>query len=340
MINRVIDLSENPVRLNVRNSLLVIRAQPRASAEVASEGEAAETYRCERRRSEGEQTLPLADIAVLIASHPQVSFTQAVLSGLAAAGGIFIACDSRHMPAAMLLPLATHSLQAERFAVQAGASLPVKKRLWQQVVRSKILAQAGLLEEVSGSDHGLRPLASAVRSGDPANVEARAARAYWGALFSGSGFRRDPDGDGLNAHLNYGYAVLRAVTARALCAAGLHPGLGIHHRNRYDAFPLADDLMEPFRPVVDRVVHRLSAAGAVSATLDTAAKRALLEPLLGRFAAGGESRTLFDWVGRAAFALAAAIESGEKRLDIPLLLPSAGVVEDAETGTLRDAEPD
>lgn len=320
MTDRVIDLSEKPVRLNVRNSLLVVRAPSSREPSPSPESAGAETYPCEQRDS-GEQTLPLADIAVLIASHPQVSFTQAVLSGLAAAGGIFIVCDAKHTPAAMLLPLATHSLQAERFVAQASLSLPVKKRLWQQIVRAKILAQAGLLEEGFGSDHELRSLASRVRSGDPANVEARAARVYWSALFPGTGFRRDFEGGGLNAYLNYGYAVLRAVTARALCAAGLHPGLGIHHHNRYDPFPLADDLMEPFRPLVDRVVRGLHAAGSVHPELNTAAKRAVLEPLLARFTADGESRTLFDWISRTASSLAAATTSGRSKLDVPALQP-------------------
>lgn len=325
MTNRVIDLSEKPVRLNVRNSLLVIRTPTGGAAQPGVEGSETETYRCEQRANPSEQTIPLSDIAVVIASHPQVSLTQAVLSGLAAAGGMFVACDTRHMPAAMLLPLATHSLQAERFAAQAEVVLPVKKRLWQQIVRAKVLAQAGLLEDVCGSDRGLRSLAPSVRSGDPANVEARAARIYWRALFGDEGFRRNPEGDGLNAHLNYGYAVVRAITARALCGAGLHPGLGIHHHNRYDTFPLADDLMEPFRPVVDRVVAKLHSAKPVPQTLDTEAKRALLVPLLGRFVAGGESRTLFDWVGRAASSLAAALGSGEASLDVPVLRPGEAV---------------
>lgn len=327
MINRVLDLSERPVRLNVRNSLLVIRApsneraQPR-SAPCAGTGTGdpePETYPCEHRQTPNEQTVPLSDIAVLVVSHPQISLTHAVLSGLAAAGGIFVACDAKHMPAAMLLPLATHSLQAERFAAQASLPLPNRKRLWQQIVRAKISAQAALLESTTGSDHGLRPLASIVRSGDPANVEARAARIYWPSLFPNSGFRRDPDGEGLNAHLNYGYAVLRAMAARALCAAGLHPALGIHHHNRYDAFPLADDLMEPFRPVVDGAVLGLHRAKPVSPTLDTAAKRALLEPLLSRFASEGESRTLFDWIARMASSLASAVESRENGIQIPTL---------------------
>ncbi|HVB33325.1 MAG TPA: type II CRISPR-associated endonuclease Cas1 [Patescibacteria group bacterium] len=333
MTNRVVDLSERPVRLSVRSSLLVIRdssagmggsATPPVQEEQRWDGKDARTYRWERLHDAGELTIPLADVAVLIASHPQISLTHAVLSGLAAAGGIFVACDQKHMPASMLLPLAAHSLQAERFARQAAAPLPLRKRLWQEIVRAKIRAQARLLVERTGTDDGLCALVSQVRSGDPANVEARAARVYWVKLFGHTGFKRDPEGDGLNGRLNYGYAVLRAITARALCGAGLHPGLGIHHHNRYDAFPLADDLMEPFRPAVDRAVANLHDAGRVrNPGLDTAAKRALLEPLLARFNGNGESRTLFDWIAQTASSLATAVESGDRKLDIPALETSA-----------------
>jgi CRISPR-associated protein Cas1 len=327
MTNRVIDISDSALRLCVRNSQLVIRP-PGASAgpsinEIEPAGSEREAHRCERLGKPSEQTVPLAEIAALIISNPQVSLTHAVLSELAAAGGIFIACDRKHMPAAMLLPLAAHSLQSEKFAAQAAAPLPLKKRLWRQIVKAKIRAQAHLLAEITGSDHGLWSLAARVRSGDPDNVEARAARVYWPNLFGPARFRRDPDEDGANALLNYGYAVLRAITARALCGAGLHPGLGLHHHNRYDAFPLADDVMEPFRPLADRAVVSLMHRGLARPTLDADAKRAILQPLVGRFAGNGESRTLFDWVGRTASSLATAIETGRPELEIPALEPAA-----------------
>ena len=289
------------------------------------DGRATKIHRCEQGPNPNEQTVPLADIAVLIAAHPQISFSHAVLSGLAEAGGMFIACNEKRMPCAMLLPLENHSTQTERFQAQANLPLPNRKRLWQQIVKAKILAQARLLSEISNlkfgipNDWGLEMLAATVRSGDPQNVESHAARIYWKNLFGEDNFRRDPEGEGLNPLLNYGYAVLRAVTARALCAAGLHPSLGIHHHNRYDAFCLADDLMEPFRPIVDRAVAEIKGRREGELELDRETKRALLEALLGRFAWEGESRTLFDWVSRTAQSLAAAIESGDKKLEIPLL---------------------
>ncbi|MGH9455774.1 MAG: type II CRISPR-associated endonuclease Cas1 [Terriglobia bacterium] len=296
MTDRVIDLSDRPAHLSVRNGLLVIRLE-----------------------NDPEVTVPLADVAVVITSHPQISYSHAVLAGLAEAGAMFVACDGKHMPAAMLLPLASHFLQAERFALQSRLAVPTAKRLWQQIVKEKILAQARLLEERTGQDWGLKLIAGRVRSGDSGNLEAHAARVYWKELFGGIDFHRHHEAEDLNRHLNYGYAVLRAIVARALCGAGLHPTFGLHHHNRYDAFCLADDLMEPFRPVVDRVVARLSDALGDGAAFDREAKRALLEPLLGRFDFDGESRTAFDWISRMASSLAAVVDGGDKRLDIPRL---------------------
>ena len=271
MTDRVLDLSERPASLSVRNSLLSIRFG-----------------------QEEPITIPLSDLAVVIVSHPQVSYTHAVLSGLAMAGALFVTCDEKHLPVSMLLPLVTHSLQTERFAAQASLPLPARKRLWQQIARAKILAQARLLKQRTGSDGGLGGFASHVRSGDPANLEARAARVYWQKVFGEIEFRRDREQGGLNACLNYGYAILRAIVARSICGAGLHPSLSVHHHNRYDTFCLADDLMEPFRPVVDRVVAGLRDDRGADMPLDREARRRILEALLARFEWNEESRTLFD----------------------------------------------
>jgi len=294
MSERVIDLAEGPARLNVRNSCLVIA-----------------------RRGEPETTIPLGEVAVLLLAQPQVVLTEAVLAGLAAAGGMLVPCDAKHMPAGMLLPLEAHFTQGERFALQAQASLPVRKRLWQSVVKTKIRAQARVLTELNGHDSGLSELLPRVRSGDPANVEAEASRRYWPALFADPRFRRDRYGDNQNRLLNYGYAVLRAIVARAVCAAGLHPCLGLHHHNRYDAFALADDLMEPFRPMVDRVTAAYCHKYGADALLDKAAKAALIGALMRRLDVGGESRTLFDVAQRTAASLA-AVFAGERRT---LVLP-------------------
>ena len=288
MTDRVLDLAERPASLRVSNSQLSVRFG-----------------------KDEPITIPLSDLAVVIVSHPQVSFTHAVLSGLATAGAIFVTCDEKHLPVSMLLPLVSHSLQTERFAAQAALALPVRKRIWQQIARAKILAQARLLTERTGEDGGLGGLAGKVRSGDPSNLEARAARIYWQKIFGDTEFRRDREKEGLNACLNYGYAVLRAMVARAICGAGLHPSLSVHHHNRYDSFCLADDLMEPFRPVVDRVAARLREEHGAAVPLGRETKRVLLESLIARFEWKDESRTLFDWLGQSANSLAAAIEAGE-----------------------------
>ena len=382
MTDRILDISDRPARLTARGGLLVIDfgkpwgASNRDAAGVNTSGQeshnplsppsakdgshvARDPESGLRARDTQSHTIPFADIAVLVTSHPQISFTQAVLAGLAAAGGMFIVSDEKHLPAAMMLPLSTHSTQTERFARQAAVSMPTRKRAWQQIVQAKLRAQARLLEEVTGKDWGLGLMAGKVRSGDPDNLEAQAARIYWQALFGevgtgvpGEAFRRDPEGAGVNPHLNYGYAVLRAIVARALCASGLHPSLGVHHHNRYDTFCLADDLMEPFRPLVDRVVARLRRSGIPSSDeeaaggggtasplptvipaeagipapaihLDQNSKKAILAGLLVRYTADGESRTLFDWASRSASSLVGLIEEREEKLSFPDLLPDA-----------------
>ncbi len=296
MGDRILDLSERPLRLRVNNSLLVLE-------------------------SDGFTTdpIPLGDLAVVIASHPQISFTQAVLSGLASAGASFVTCDSKHRPVAMLLPLITHSLQAERFAAQAALSLPSKKQLWKQIIHAKIRAQGRLLLELHNDDRGLLSLATKVRSGDPDNLEATAAQSYWKHLFAQQKFRRNDEFDSRNSCLDYGYAILRATVARALCSSGLNPTLGLHHHNRYNPFCLADDLMEPFRPIVDRAVSCLLSSRTDSLELDSAAKQSLLATLLGRFNSNDESRTLFDWLARAAASLANVVLGEAQTLDLPEL---------------------
>jgi CRISPR-associated protein Cas1 len=352
MTDRILDISDRPARLTARGGLLVIdfgkpwEKPGRSNASDSEMGSGSHVPRDPesglRARDTQSHTVPFADIAVLVTSHPQISFTQGVLAGLAATGGLLIVSNEKHLPAAMMLPLSTHSTQTERFARQAAVSLPTRKRAWQQIVQAKLRAQARLLEELTGSEAGLGAMAAKVRSGDPDNLEAQGARLYWQSLFGGEPagvpaepFRRDPEGEGINLYLNYGYAVLRAIVARALCAAGLHPSLGVHHHNRYDTFCLADDLMEPFRPLVDRVVALLrreiaEAAPATEIQLDQSSKRAVLEGLLVRYTGEGESRTLFDWASRAASSLVGLIEEREEQLCFPALAPS-GSQENAGT---------
>jgi CRISP-associated protein Cas1 len=318
MTERVLDFSEQPASLSVRNDLLVIRTLAPACKPPTDDAALKPGATENEPQYPQEQTVPLEDVAVIVASHPRVTFTLAVAAGLARHGGLLVTCDEKRQPAAMMLPLSTHHLQTERYAAQAQLSVPARKRLWQQIVRAKIAAQARLLAERTGKDWGLRMMAGRVRSGDGGNLEAHAARIYWPKLL-GETFRRSPEGDGVNVVLNYGYAVLRATVARAICAAGLHPTFGLHHRNRYDTFCLADDLMEPFRPLVDNVAARLAPGREGPAILDRDIKRALLEPLLARFSDGEQSRTLFDWTARTAFSLATVIDGSASKLEIPEL---------------------
>src|SRR5262249_12316168 len=204
--------------------------------------------------------VPLDDLAAVVANAHGLTYSNNLLVTLASRGVPVVLCGPNHRPAALVWPVDGHHAQAGRMSDQAKASVPLKKRLWQQIVQAKILAQGAALASVGAEAGGFRLLARKVRPGDPDNVEAEAARRYWQLLF-GSDFRRDTGGSGLNGLLNYGYAVLRAATARAVMAAGLHPSLSLMHANRGNALVLVDDLMEPFRPIVDREVHRLKNEG-------------------------------------------------------------------------------
>ncbi len=299
MIDRIIDLADSPAYLRVQNRQLVI----------------------ERDGVEPVST-PLSEAAVIIAAHPQVRCSRPMLAELMQAGGAFIVCDERCLPVGLMLPLVGNALQSQRIAAQAAAPVPLRKRLWQQIVRRKISAQADLLRDLRGDDHGLAQLAPTVRSGDPDNREAVASRRYWPALFDDPNFHRRFDAPDANRLLNYGYAVLRAVMGRAICGAGLHPSLGLHHHHRENAFCLADDLLEPYRPWVDAaVVDHVRAGRGVE--LDRAAKTALLEAVLARYRADGEVRTLFDLCARTAVSLVRVLEKQSDRLDYPIKLTDA-----------------
>jgi CRISPR-associated protein Cas1 len=241
-----------------------------------------------------------------------------VLAGVCAHGGTVVICDDKRLPVGLLLPLVGHSTQTERFAAQAAVGEPVRKQAWKQIVQCKIRAQAAVLRDANGSDEGLSLLADLVKSGDTANHEAQAARRYWPALY-GADFRRVPgQRDPVNSMLNYGYAILRGLTARALAASGLHPCIGVHHHNRYDAFCLADDLMEPFRPTVDRAAAAILDAAAAEPGINRETKRILLSALMeSRYRIDEESRSLFDTLGRVSASLAAVFEGKRKRLMLP-----------------------
>jgi CRISP-associated protein Cas1 len=204
----------------------------------------------------GEQkTIPIEDIGVLILDHQQITITQALIAKLLENNVAFITCDSRHHPTGLMLNLDGNTLQSLKFKAQIDATVPLKKQLWQQTVSTKINNQAAMLETIRIPTKNMRNWAAEVKSGDADNHEAVAAAYYWKNIFPiFPDFKRDREGLPPNNLLNYGYAILRAVVARSIVASGMMPTLGIFHKNQYNAYCLADDIMEPYRPFVDKVV--------------------------------------------------------------------------------------
>jgi CRISPR-associated protein Cas1 len=204
--------------------------------------------------------VPIDDVSALIGNAHGLSYSNNLLVALAERGAPFVLCGPHHRPVGLLWPVEGHHRQAARMDAQVRASQPTRKRLWKHIVQTKIGMQAAVVGMFGGPEPPLRRLAHMVRSGDPGNVEGRAARLYWQLLF-GKTFRRDHDGEGVNGLLNYGYTVLRATVARHVMAAGLHPGIPLHHANVGNSMRLVDDLMEPFRPLVDVGVRKMVDAG-------------------------------------------------------------------------------
>lgn len=227
--------------------------------------------------------IPIEDIGVVVLDNKQVTITQGALGALLDNNVAVITCDEHRMPSGLMLPLAGNTTQTERFRYQIDASLPLKKQLWQQTVQAKIFNQSAVLHTIRMLDCGnMEAWTRLVKSGDADNIEARAAAYYWQNLFGGiDGFRRDREGVPPNNLLNYGYAILRAVVARSLVASGLLPTLGIYHHNRYNAYCLADDIMEPYRPYVDKLVAEIVDSETDISVLTTGIKSRLLSvPIL------------------------------------------------------------
>jgi CRISPR-associated protein Cas1 len=259
--------------------------------------------------------VPLDDIAAVIANAHGLTYSNNALVTLSMRGVPVVLCGANHMPAAIVWPVDAHHVQTGRMNDQIAAELPLKKRLWAQLVRAKIVAQAATLAAVGAPNEGFFLLSRKVRSGDPDNVEAEAARRYW-PLLLGSDFRRDKDGDGVNGLLNYGYAVLRAGVARAVMAAGLHPSFGLMHSNRSNPMVLIDDLMEPFRPSVDREVYRLVRNGARE--VDRDAKAALARVMVLDLPTDLGLSPLMVCAERLVHSLAKSYAGDGDKLDLPL----------------------
>lgn len=199
------------------------------------------------------QTAPLEDLSIIVVDTPETTWTSSLLSECGEYGILIVFCGSKHLPSSVLIPHNGHHLSSYIQRKQLEAKLPTKKRLWQSIITAKISAQSSLLRTFGKNDIQVRALLPKIKSGDATNVEGVAAARYFVSLF-GDDFTRDPDLEGINSRLNYGYAILRACVARSIVLSGLDPGVGIWHHNRFNHFPLADDLMEPLRPLVDSIV--------------------------------------------------------------------------------------
>ena len=217
------------------------------------------------------KTIPIEDIGYVILENQQINITLPLLNALSDNNAAVVVCSDKMMPNAMMLNLDSNSIQGERYRDQVNASEPLKKNLWKQTVEAKIKNQAALLDKLDKDGNILKPYWQNVKSGDADNREGLAAKIYWDALF-GEEFLRSRTGLAPNEMLNYGYTILRAAVARALMGSGLLPALGIYHKNRYNAFPLADDIMEPYRPFVDEIVFDLYANGETELNKDVKAE--------------------------------------------------------------------
>lgn len=269
------------------------------------------------RNTKGEELgqIPLDDIAAVIANAYGLTYTNNLLVALAERGVPFVLCGANHNAAGMLLSLDGHHVQARRFDAQIAAKLPLNKRLWAALVKAKLEQQAATLEATGAPPAPLSALIRKVKSGDPDNIEAQGARRYWGLLM-GTDFRRDQNANDANAQLNYGYTILRSATARAVVAAGLHPSIGLHHSNDSNPMRLVDDLMEPFRPIVDLKVWQLQRVDETQVTPET--KRALAHVLYEDMQTSFGVTPVMVCMQRLATSLAQTYLGERTKLDLPL----------------------
>lgn len=270
-------------------------------------------------KKEGERTIPIEDIGVVVIDHKQITLTSGLLEALLENNCAVITCDQRSLPVGLLLPLCGNSVQSERFRDQIDASLPLKKQLWQQTVKMKIHNQRRTLEYVHGKPFkNIERWENDVKSGDPDNYEARTAVYYWKNLFIDiPNFVRDRDGDAPNCILNYGYAILRAVVARALVSSGMLPTLGIFHHNRYNAYCLADDIMEPYRPYVDRLVLNVMESVDDYSELTKHIKTQLLSIPVLDVTIRGQKRPLMIAVSQTTASLYKCFKGELRKIDYP-----------------------
>ena len=298
----------NPAYLSLRNEQLVIRLPEVEKANLP-----------EAIKQESTRTIPIEDIGVMVLDNKQITITQGVLAALLNNTVAVITCDNKRMPTGMLLPLSGNTLHQERFRNQIEAAVPLRKQLWQQTVKAKIENQAFCLQKnTSKSFAPLHVLARSVRSDDADNNEAQAAAYYWKNIFPNlPNFTRDKEGTPPNNLLNYGYAILRAVIARALVGSGLLPVYGIHHHNRYNAYCLADDIMEPYRPFVDDLVIKTTNKKEIPAELTAELKQEMLMIPILDVLIGGKRSPLMIAAGQTTASLAKCYNGESRNITYP-----------------------
>ncbi len=301
----------NPAYISLRNEQLVIKLP-----EVEKNDSLPELF---KRNSE--KTLPIEDLGVVVLDHKQITITHGLIEKLLDNNIAIITCDSRRMPVGLMLPLCGNTTQCERFTDQLSASEPLKKQLWQQTIKAKITNQAEVLKRFRSCNiKNMMHWVNEVRSGDPDNFEGRAAAYYWSQAFPQvENFTRDRDGIAPNNLLNYGYAILRAIVARALVSSGLLPTLGIHHHNRYNAYCLADDIMEPYRPFVDQIVFDITDKGRIPEELTIEHKAELLRIPDMDVMIGGRMSPLMLAVAQTTASLYQCFDGSTRKIKYPEL---------------------
>ncbi|WP_028298933.1 type II CRISPR-associated endonuclease Cas1 [Olivibacter sitiensis] len=298
MIKRTLMFS-NPAYLNHKNSQLVVSFPD---------------------KEKEDRTVPIEDVGVVVLENQQITISHGCIAALLQNNVAVVSCDSSHMPTGLILPLDGGHTQAERFRYQIEASVPLKKQLWQQTIQQKIYNQAQVLQEVGIPADNLLRWSRSVKSGDPDNYEGRAAAYYWQNIFGAfMEFNRHRAGEPPNNLLNYGYAILRAVVARSLVSSGLLPTLGIFHRNKYNAYCLADDIMEPYRPFVDRVVYGIVSEEGDYTILDTSLKTRLLQVPQVDVRFDDMTSPLLVGVSRTTASLARCFEGVSRKINYPTL---------------------
>ncbi|MBN2237651.1 MAG: type II CRISPR-associated endonuclease Cas1 [Bacteroidales bacterium] len=263
-------------------------------------------------------SIPIEDIGAVLLDNPQITITHALMAALLERNTAIISCDEKHLPVGLMLPLDGNTIQTERFRYQIDASEPLKKNLWAQTVKAKIENQAAVLRLAGIENKRLLALIPQIQSGDPDNVEGRAASVYWKLLFDDIEFTRDRFGTFPNPHLNYCYAILRAIVARGLVGSGLLPTLGIHHSNKYNAYCLADDIMEPYRPFCDWLVYKMLIGNTITDDEITREHKAQLLTIAAvDIQIDGKKSPLMVGLARTTHSLAECFEGKRRKIIYP-----------------------